>query len=468
MKKIFITTVLSFLTYFPLINADAPDNAGTKSPEWKAGVARIVITPEESIWMAGYAARDHPSEGVLHDLWAKALALQDAEGNRAVLITSDLIGYRGKYMPERIRTRLKSQYGLSDSQVILSYSHTHSGPELMSAPEDYLGRNDTTGPYSLLQKEIIINYSHKLEDKIVKLTGQALNSMVPAKIYSGQGVARFAVNRRVNRERTTVNELTLELEGPVDHSVPVIKVEKPSGQLLAVVFGYACHNTTLSFYQISGDYAGFAQIELEKLYPGTTAMFFLGCGADQNPLPRRTVSFARQYGKTLAAAVEAVISEPMKELSPEIVTEYSEIELGFSDPPPAKNDLLQALPKLAATSYPGPGKAKNLLYRLEHGETLKSSYMYPLQFWRLGDQNMVVLASEVVIDYTLRLKQIFGRDIFVMAYANEGMGYIPSTRVLSEGDYESEICPNFSGTWAPDIEMKIILGVMKLAEQINK
>jgi hypothetical protein len=90
-----------------------------------------------------------------------------------------------------------------------------------------------------------------------------------------------------------------------------------------------------------------------------------------------------------------------------------------------------------------------------------------LQFWQLGDQKIAVLSSEVVIDYTLGLKQIFGNDIFVMAYANEGMGYIPSTRVLSEGGYESERSPNFTGTWAPDIEMKIILGMIRLAEQVS-
>lgn len=463
MKKIFFSTVLTFLILLPGIHASGSGNTDSSLQEWKAGVASVVITPRESIWMAGYASRDHPSEGVLHDLYAKALALEDAEGNRAVLITSDLIGFRGKYMPERIRTRLKSQYGLSDSQVILSYSHTHSGPELMCAPEEYPGRKDTTGPYSPVQREIIFNYSRMLEDKIVKLTGEALNSMVAVKICSGQGVSRFAVNRRINRERTKVNELVLELDGPVDHSVPVIKVEKASGQLLAVVFGYACHNTTLSIYEISGDYAGFSQTELEKTYPGATAMFFAGCGADQNPLPRRTVSYAIQYGKTLAAAVEAVLSEPMKELSPLIETKYSEIELGFSDPPPTRNDLLQALPKLAATSYPGPGKAENLLYRLGQGEKLKSSYNYPVQFWRLGEQKLVVLASEVVVDYSVRLKEILGSDTFIMAYANEGMGYIPSARVLREGDYEAEISPNFSGTWAADIEMKIISGVIELA-----
>ena len=51
----------------------------------------------------------------------------------------------------------------------------------------------------------------------------------------------------------------------------------------------------------------------KKPIPGTTAMFFAGCGADQNPLPRGNVGFARQYGKALAGAVAAVVEEPMQE-----------------------------------------------------------------------------------------------------------------------------------------------------------
>ena len=61
------------------------------------------------------------------------------------------------------------------------------------------------------------------------------------------------------------------------------------GKLRAVVFGYACHNTTMQFYEWCGDYAGFAQIEVEKKHPGAVALFWTGCGGDANPLPRRKV-----------------------------------------------------------------------------------------------------------------------------------------------------------------------------------
>lgn len=63
-----------------------------ESPAWKAGAAAAKITPEKSMWMAGYAARTKPSEGVELDLFAKALVIEDQDGAKFALITMDLIG----------------------------------------------------------------------------------------------------------------------------------------------------------------------------------------------------------------------------------------------------------------------------------------------------------------------------------------------------------------------------------------
>src|SRR5262245_25890569 len=59
---------------------------------WKAGVAKVAITPRKPTWMAGYGARDRPSEGALHELWAKALVLADPAGQSAVLVSIDVCG----------------------------------------------------------------------------------------------------------------------------------------------------------------------------------------------------------------------------------------------------------------------------------------------------------------------------------------------------------------------------------------
>lgn len=451
MKKSISFIAISGLLIFVLSYSNA--FAGQPSG-WKAGISRAVITPVEPIWLAGYASRTHPSDGVLADLWVKVLAIEDAKGKKAVLITSDLLGFPKK-MSDRIRNQIAVRYGLTRSQIILSYSHTHSGPVLMDALFDIYPLDDK-------QIKVINDYSIQLEKKIADLTGQALRSMVPAEVFSKSGVTRFQVNRRNNTEA----ELTAQsvLNGPNDYSVPVLKVTDRSGNLMAIAFGYACHATVLDIYQISGDYPGFAQIELEKTHPGVTAMFFQGAGADQNPLPRRTIPLARQYGQELAASVERVLGEEMKKLDPVLSTAYSEVNLSFSAPPSK-----ESLTKIAnETEGYQKSWATNQLKALKDNGRLISSYPYPVQVWRLGDQVIMTLGGELVVEYSIGLKKLYGSDIFVLGYVNDDMAYIPSESILNEGGYEGESSQMVYGMpakWAPGIEAKIYDEMKQLAQK---
>ncbi len=438
-------------------NEYSTDTFGSSMPNatgWKAGVAKVNITPEQPMWMAGYAARDHEAEGMLHHLWAKALALEDANGKHAVLITTDLLGIPKK-MSDRIRQRLNDKYKLSKAQVLLNSSHTHSAPVLQDALSDIY-------PLNADQLKKVEQYADQLEDQVVDLVGEALAGLEPVRMYSENGAARFQVNRR-NNDELQLNKQT-ELQGPNDYAVPVIKVVNARGDLRAIVFGYACHATVLSEYEWSGDYPGFAQLELEKLYPGATALFFQGAGADQNPLPRRKVSLAQQYGKTLAAAVEQVLAEDMRELAPQLTTAYSEVELAISDPP-SKSELSEIVKKKSGYEQRW---AIRLLDKIEEGESLLTTYPYPLQVWKLGDQPVFSLGGELVVAYAINLKKIFGPGIFVLGYSNDVMAYIPSLTILKEGGYEgvtSQIVYGLPGTWSASIETTIMDGIVKLAAQ---
>ncbi len=162
MKKAVLFSVFSSFLIFLLFNTTAAGDQQSGTKGWKAGVARAVITPQEPIWMAGYGSRDHPSEGTLVDLWAKALAIEDAKGKKVVLVTTDLLGFPKK-MSDRIRDQLAIKYGLTRSQIILSSSHTHSGPVLMDALFDIY-------PLDAKQTEVIRKYSNNLEKQIVALS----------------------------------------------------------------------------------------------------------------------------------------------------------------------------------------------------------------------------------------------------------------------------------------------------------
>jgi hypothetical protein len=110
--------------------------------------------------------------------------------------------------------------------------------------------------------------------------------------------------------------------------------------------------------------------------------------------------------------------------------------------------------------------AVRMLEKLENRESFRDSYPYPLQVWKLGDQVVVNMGGEVVVEYTARLKQIFGQDIFVMAYSNDVMAYIPSETILEEGGYEGLVSQQVYGlpnTWKPGIEAMIIEETVRLA-----
>ena len=132
---------------------------------WKAGVAKVRITPQGPVWMSGYGNRTKPAEGTVHDLWAKALAVEDPAGYRAVLVTLDLLAI-DRATSLAIRREVEEKFGLERSQVILNCSHTHGGP--------VVGRN-LSAMYFLDEDgwRRIDEYTAWLQKQIVGVTGAA-------------------------------------------------------------------------------------------------------------------------------------------------------------------------------------------------------------------------------------------------------------------------------------------------------
>lgn len=419
---------------------------------WKAGTATVKITPERPMWMAGYASRKQPATGLLNDLWAKTLVLEDADGKRVAVITLDLVGI-GPDLVEPITAELESKYGLPRANVAVCCSHTHSGPvvgiNLRSAHRDLLDDE---------QLQLVKDYALQLQATLVELVGQAIEALEPSDLAYGQGTATFATNRRNNRE-PDVPKLRADgkLVGPFDHDVPVLRVTDSAGKLTAVLFGYACHATVLSGYDWSSDYPGFAQSELEKARPGCTALFFAGCGADQNPLPRRKVELAREYGRRLAAAVDKVLDEKLEPIAPKLSAGWTVIPLDFAHVPSREEVEEDA----ESTNRYVAARARLYLEWLDAGKSIPSSYPYPVQVWRLGnDLTLITLGGEVVVDYALRLKGQYGRETtWVAGYTNDVMAYIPSRRVLGEGGYEgggAMVYYALPSPWTPEVEAKIV------------
>lgn len=406
--------------------------------EWKAAMASGKITPEGPIWMSGYAARTHPSEGVLQDLYAKALALEDPKGRRVVFITSDLIGFPRR-ITDNIAAQAAKQYNLERAQIVFNSSHTHSGPVVRPNLE-------TMYDLSPEQWAKIDAYGQQLSATVLNLIGTSIGQLAPARIAYHEGTAAFAINRR----QTTVKGV---LASPIDHAVPVLRVTDLNGKLLGAMFGYSCHNTTLTgeFYQIAGDYAGFAQAEFERLHPGTVGMFLMLAGGDQNPNPRSKNELAVQHGKALAAATEEAMAKPGVPITGDLKVSFQLVDLPLA--PHTREEFEKDL------TDPNKYKQRRAKVNLEAYDRKLPvrKVAYPVQAIRLGKTvTYVPLGGELVVDYALQTKAAYPKERIVVAgYSNDVMCYISNKRILKEGGYEavdSMMYYGMPGPFAPEVE----------------
>ena len=454
--------LLSAISFLAICVAGPVSGACGQEATWRAGVAKAIITPEKGVWLAGYGTK-RPPDGKLHELWMKALALEDPAGRRVVLVTSDFQGVP-KEMSDRVFVRLRKELGLGRHQVMLTFSHNHCGPRLGDDLVDYY-------PVEAEQVKLVEDYTALMETKLVAMVGESLSKLAPATLKIGEGRTTFAVNRRNNREADVPALLAKgePLKGPVDHTVPVMTVTRPDKSLVAVLFGYACHPTTLSFSKWCGDYPGFAQLALEKNHPGAAAMFVNTCGGDQNPLPRRQVELCERYGNMLAAAVEQALAQPMKAVSPGLRTAFEYVDLPFE----------KVITRQDLQTFVGDQNAirkrwaERMLKKLDAGERFAPTYPYPVHAWRLGKEMLVIgMGAETVVDYALRFKAEFGPGTWVLGYADDMIAYIPSRRVWVEGGYEGG--PNLyeygrpALRWQGDIEDRIAACVRSVVKQVRQ
>jgi hypothetical protein len=427
---------------------------------WKAGVAKLPITPREPVFLSGYGNRDHPSEGTAQELHAKALALEDGSGGRLVIITTDLIGF-SRTVAQAIAERIGAEQKLPRERILLTSSHTHSGPAI---------EHSLTGLFKLnaLQGKAVSDYTRYLEDQTVQAAAQAFAALAPANLSFHRGEAGFASNRRVITKQSV--NFGNNPDGPADRDVPLLRVTGGDGKLRAVLFSYACHNTTLGgdFYKFHGDYAGVAQELIEKDNPGAVALFMMGYGADANPKPRGTLENAVENGTALSAAVDEAMKKPGQEVAAHLGSAMSLIALPLAPPPSAEEFKKRRRDKNEHVKR----HARRNLERLKQDGQLQQTYFYPVQAIQLGKQaTIVALGGEVVVDYSIRLKREIGAEGFWPAgYANDVMAYIPSKRILDEGGYEADrsmIYYDLPGRWSDLVEDIIVAKALELVRQVR-
>ena len=217
-----------------------------------------------------YGSRNKPSEGVAQRIYAKALAIDDNANRRTVIVTLDLIGVAG--LRDGVERRVHKRCGAATR---VHPAQCFPYPLGTRSVEPWSGRS------SLCKSSRLLSTSARGEDRPGHRSGAFPQRSCSALFHAcARRLCHESPLTRRTRDRNSPNP-----DRPVDHDVPVLRVVGSDGNLKAVLFGYACHNTVTGFYTINGDYAGYAQA-LEQAHPGAVALFLMGAGGDQNPYPR--------------------------------------------------------------------------------------------------------------------------------------------------------------------------------------
>jgi len=433
------------------------DGVAASEPPFRVGTARVDITPDRPIRLLGYASRTKESEGVEQRLWAKALAIRCGADDPALLLSVENCAVP-EPVTEEVARRLEARGRLPRPRFVLCSTHTHEGPCLKGAVHASFYPPLPTEHWQTIER-----YTADLTDRLEKVALEALENCRPAHLAWSQGKVTFAVNRRL----PTTNQgvvMAPNPEGPVDHTLPLLRVTDEGGKLVAVALNYACHGTALGgdFNRICGDWPGYAQAYVEREHPGTLCLVTIGFGGDANPHPRTGLEHAQQQGQAIAKEVERLLQGNFERIAPPLTARLERIRLPF-EPPPGREVWQERASRQDHVGY----HARLQLARLDRGEPLRTQVDYPVQTWVFGkDLAMIFLAGEVVVDYALRLrKELDGSRLWLTAYANDLPCYIPSRRVLAEGGYEADFAMVYYDRPArlrPEVEDLIVATVHRL------
>jgi hypothetical protein len=383
------------------------------------GLSKIDITPDYPIRLNGYIGRNAESTNTIGRLYAKAIALGSDREKPAILICVDncIVPHR---VYEEVVARLAKR-GIAREKLVILVSHSHTAPKLAGAADNIYGMD-----IPAVDQEHIDRYTKEFTDDLEKVAVAALQDRRPSRLAWGRTSAGFGKNRRTKG-------------GPVDHDVPVLVIVDLHGLLRGLLVNYACHCTTLDGREtrMCGDWAGFAQRDIEEIYPGAIALTAIGCGADQNPDPRPGIEFAERHGHELANAVSNLLAQPLMPLKGKLECRTESFELPL-DTLPTRAEFEQRAADPDKTHYPAIYHARKQLARLDRGEQLPTQIPYLVQEWNFGKELLLTfLPGEVVVDYSLRQKNEFdGSRLWANAYANFVPCYIPSKRIWTEGSYE--------------------------------
>ncbi|MBT3341425.1 MAG: hypothetical protein HN712_23550 [Gemmatimonadetes bacterium] len=425
------------------------------------GVTTLDITPPVGILLAGYAARNTPSQDIYHPLRAVCIALDDGS-EPSLLISIEWLGFYDR--AGEARQRIAARTGVAAERILLSGTHTHCGPVMR--------REMDARRHGALDEEYI---SRTLDD-LAETAAAALGARKPARLRAGTGWCGISSSRRRPDGQGGVL-FRPSHDAPHDHQVSVLVVESPEGELQHVLYSYACHPTsTGAILSIGGDYVAFASDHIEAENPGTVACFFQGCAGDQKVDARDDdgdgyrklhLEEVREKGERLGSAVLRVLAaDELQDVEGQITWGQQIVEIETDVP--SEEELTGHLG--SAQDYVVEWARHHLDLR-SAGTPADHRCNFEVQCLRIGASLAVIgLAGEMSVEYALRFRQQLGGHfgaVWSLGYANEMVGYVPVRRQRPEGGYE--VVDNnrrllLTGPFAQETEEKIVAAAIRALE----
>ena len=452
-----ILLALLALHQLPLYAADAP---------FRAAAGKVDITPAIGTPMAGfYAMRE--SIGVLEPLYAKAIVAEQG-GEKAVFVVLD-VAYTPRALVVATRALIEKQTGIAGERVMITATHTHSGPTL---PRDSI-MDDITGGKS----PAVVDYMNKLPALIAQVVANANSNLAPAKAMATIGrEENLSFNRRFVMKDGTfswqgkkLNPEILRPAGPIDPDVGIWQLTSSDNKAtpLATYVNFAMHPTIIGGLKFSPDYPGYLAKRLEAYYGSDMLTFFAnGCcgninqnnikwGADQHG-PRE----AERVGTMLSAAVFRALPDlqPLKTFAPRVRSQmvtlrrrtYSADEIA---------DARRIALRMSDPQFDTPAKARAVCI-LDTVAKQDEPLDVEVQAIAVGEELAIVaLPGEIFVELGISLKNASPfKQTFIAELANGSIGYIPNRGAYSEGLYEvfSARCTEGSGEVLVEEALKLL------------
>lgn len=398
----------------------------------KVGTSQIDITPKPGVELSGFAARTQPSTGVLDPLFAKALYLADGS-ERVLWIHCDLVGFDREIVLE-FRDWAQQRLGLAAGQVMLSATHTHSGPCTIYLQE--CGRYDPA-------------YVKLLQGRLREAAEAALAQTEDCEIATTEGHLDLAVDRRQQASKHT------------DPRVAALGFRRNDGSFKAVVVNYPMHAVALgsSNRQISADVPGQTALRLSRQLRGNPAVLTTnGACGNLNP-PAENVPFAQieAWGGRIADAVADRLAQtpPTPRALLRVARRVFPLPLDVLDVAGIEAFARKALQDAKSLAEWGDKYRRvvehwrsALVAAAQAGGAVdhRDAELFAL---RLGDVILLGANAEVFSEFTDWLRAGTTQKVYVVGYANGDMGYLPTQAAYAEGGYEVEVAHLFYGGFRP-------------------